>query len=137
MCDWNDLEWMHLQQAIAEAPAATGAYAVRCMKAGRAIPICRALATDKSGILCFGQSAGLAVRLRTFARAAERGQAPHAEGIRYHAADYSHRGLPYADLQVTWRAFENEAQAKEQEREWFNEYFGRFGELPPLNRQGG
>lgn len=136
MCTWQDLHWVDLQQARQHAPTGPGAYAVRCAKTGTPIPVYRALGTDEAGIRCFGRSTGLAVRLTTYARAAEGWRAPHAEGIRYREADYDNHGFAYTALQAAWHAFEDEASAKDQETAWFREYFALYGELPPLNRQG-
>jgi len=145
MPGWEELEWIRageiFQGPELEIPNRPGAYAVRCSSKGTPIPIARVFRRDTSGILFFGSTAieaeGLRGRLKAFWRAVNGMAAPHAEGQRYHQAEYDNRGFPQNALEIGWREFDAPPDAVAQELAWFDEYFCLFGELPPLNRRRG
>ena len=145
MASWETIgsNWVPLETAISEGrvPKKAGAYAIRCIVRGRPRHIDRIWGTDKTGIIYFGETgsgAGLRGRVSEFYRAAEKGKAAHSGGKRYHRLRYEKReGYSLDNLEVKWVESESKKNAKRQQNKWLEEYASKFGELPPLNGQGG
>ena len=138
-------KWISLQEAVNEGkiPKNPGAYKIRCVirsRPNRPRAINRIWGTDKKGILYFGETGakeGLRGRLREFRSAADKGNAAHSGGKRYHSFEYNgRRGYGLDSLQVKWVEFKSKEDAKKRQNKWLQEYASRFGELPPLNGQG-
>ena len=134
MLSWEntDIGWMTLEAAVEQAREKPGAYAIRCVDGKPAKIIGRAFREDPTGILCFGEG-NLEKRLQPF----QKGSASHAEGDRYRKLKYSAKGYPRGCLEVKWVKCKTKKAAKEQQDKWLKEYESEFGELPPLNHQGG
>jgi hypothetical protein len=134
--DWENLNWENLCDVlIKRLPERAGTYVVHWAPGGQPKPIQRVFKQDKSGILCFGMTGGsLKNRLRAFYRSA-RGGRGHAEGENYHLLNYAQR-FPLQELQIWYMVCNNRNEARKTEIAWFEDYESRFGELPPLNRNG-
>jgi len=135
-------EWVNLDSALRsrEIPETPGAYKIRCVEDGRPRPIPRIFSADQEGLLCIGESArkdgGLRGRLEYFWKAAQGQKAAHCEGKRYCELKYNDNGYPLSDLEVAWQRCDSKGAAKKLQDDWLRHYARKFGELPPLNRQG-
>jgi hypothetical protein len=98
-------------------------------------PISRVLGIDQEGILYIGKGNMLSGnnRIGKLINAFNQTEAKHEAGVRYNKLNY-HLKFPISEIRLLITLVEHPAKT---EAELLNEYLTRFGELPPLNRQGG
>jgi hypothetical protein len=142
MFDFTELEKQNafedIVNGIVTIPDKIGDYVVWSIKEdGKAKPIQRIFGIDQDGILFFGCTHKRTLKIRIkdeFCKSVKGGSAPHIEGKRYYNLDYARKGYPLASIRIGWRT-DNNAEACE--KDWLDKYEKEFGELPPLNYQGG
>lgn len=98
-------------------------------------PVSRVLGIDQEGILYIGKGDMLSGnnRIGKLINAFNKTERKHEAGVRYIKLNYDLK-FPISELRLHITLVEHPAKT---EAELLDEYLTRFGELPPLNRQGG
>jgi len=121
-----------------------GVYAIRLVYKGTNIPVViqRFQNPDFSGILTIGQTSNIRDRIQTFGSAYQNGTNPHSEGrTLYLVRNFFYNQQFFYDqqfddiysLQYCFIEKNSGEDAEQTEREQLQQYFRKFGEVPPLN----
>ena len=129
------------EENLKENDAGPGMYFIRAIsRSGKPRSLPRLLGRDIEGLLYIGKTgegvnAGLDWRIWCFWREAiGRKQAAHVGGARFRRV-LSGR-FPISSLEYRYRRLRSRERADQEETLALERYQRRFGELPPLNRQG-
>lgn len=113
-------------------PESGGVYHIRCIKDNKVIKINRVLGTDNLGILYIGKSDNLRERLRMLWRVLNPNlkATAHTFGTKYNGNNKLKKVFP---LKTMYVSFETTSEPKNLETKLLNQYFDKFGEVPPFN----
>lgn len=112
-----------------------GAYKLFCKENGKVKEIARLLDIDKDGILYIGKAISYLDRVINLKKTMhpEMKSDSHICGRRYNKNDKIKEAFPYSNLYIHLIGHE---KPEEMERKLIDEYFEKFGEVPPLNANG-
>lgn len=113
-------------------PEVGGVYHIYCYKGKKPITINRVLGIDKQGILYIGKSDNLRERLRMLWRVLNPNlkATAHTFGTKYNGNNKLKKVFPLKTLSVS---FKTTSEPKNLETKLLNQYFDKFGEVPPMN----
>jgi len=129
----SDFFWNNINQ---EYSIYGGVYKVIAIDKGNPIPISRLLDTDIKGILYIGKALSFLDRVIDLKKstAPDYKSSNHEFGLRYKQHASIKIKFPYDKLFID---FQPSDKPEELERDELKKYYEEYGELPPLNRQGG
>jgi len=112
-----------------------GAYKLLVKDNNKALPINRFLGTDKDGILYIGKATSYLNRVLALKKTIDPNlkSKSHICGRRYNKNEKIIEQFPYINLFV--QLIEDQ-YPEIKERELIDEYFNKYGEVPPLNANG-
>ena len=121
-----------------------GVYAIRLVYKGTNIPVViqRFKKQDSSGILMIGHASKIKKRIKDFRKAYKNGNASHSEGLTLFLVKkffcnqqffYDQQFDDIYSLQYCFIEKNSGEDAEQTEREQLQQYFRKFGEVPPLN----
>lgn len=112
-----------------------GAYKLFYKDNGKVRSIERFLGTDTDGILYIGSASSYLDRIIDLKKTLDPNyiSAPHICGRRYNKNDNIKKEFPYPNLFIRLIGHD---KPKDKERELLDQYFKKFGEVPPLNANG-
>lgn len=110
-------------------------YAVRLLIDGVVVPIPRFLGVDSEGLLTIGMTTNLEKRRRQFMQGIKMGKGHSAGNLLYKLMGLNSlfkNTRSNASFEISFTKVPNKQVALEYESKSTNEYFERFGEVPPL-----
>ncbi|WP_282055672.1 hypothetical protein [Maribacter luteus] len=125
--------WYQIER---DFPTGGGTYELFCKDENQdIIPVNRLLGKDTNGVLYIGKAKNFLDRVITLKKSISPDYISenHECGTRYKLSDGIKKSFPYEGLHVKLTYSQHE---RELELVKFNEYLGKFGEYPPLNRIG-
>ena len=113
-------------------PEVGGVYQIHCFKDKKYIWFNRVLGIDNEGILYIGKSVNLRERLRMLKRSLN--QKPKVSGHTFGKKYYENKKLENAfPLKSLYVSYKTTTAPKTLETKLLNQYFAKFGEVPPMN----
>ena len=135
---WKDIS------EVQEEDNVPGVYAIRLVYRGTNIPVViqRFKKQDSSGILMIGHASKINDRIKDFRKAYKNGNASHSEGLTLFLVKkffcnqqffYDQQFDDIYSLQYCFIKIGTKKEAEQTEEEQLQQYFRKFGEVPPLN----
>lgn len=125
----SDTLWNELHEDFKESG---GAYILFSKKNGKIVQIDRFLGKDTEGVLYIGKATSYIIRVIDLKKTLDPSYKsnPHIGGRRYYLNRRIQEVFPYVNLYVSLYGHPNPSQ---KEKALLEEYFQKFGEVPPLN----